>query len=164
MCRANLSYSFDREGVSYLNVLSNDANRHSNLNSKIRFNTGYVLIFIQEKSKLEQLEIQTQKDNCFLDRTKKKERKKYCLNLFYKFIEFCFILLAKRFQKLKVLLAANYSFLAPQAMHWTLICLDLFKSWLITIKWRFILMRRFYSCSNLTQCNSLTQKLLKNVT
>ena len=91
--------------------MSNDASRHSNLNSKVRFNTGYVLIFIQEKCKLKQLEIQTQKDNCFLDQTKKKERKKYCLNLFYKFIEFCFILLAKRFQKFEILLAANYSFI-----------------------------------------------------
>ena len=51
----------------------------------MRFNTGYVLIYIQQKSKLEQLEIQTQRDNYFLDR-KKKKKKKYCLNLFYKFI------------------------------------------------------------------------------
>ena len=58
-------------------------NRHSNLNSKVRFNTEYVLIYIQEKSKLEQLEIQTQRDNCFLDQKKKK---KFCLKLFYKFI------------------------------------------------------------------------------
>ena len=57
---------------------------------------------------MEQLEIQTQRDNCFLDRKKKKD--KYCLSLFYKFIEFCFILLAKRFQKFEILLAANYSF------------------------------------------------------
>ena len=85
MCKANLSLSFDREGVSYFKVLSNDANRHSNLNSKIRFNTEYVLIYIQQKSKLEQIEIQTQRDNCFLDR-KKKKKKKYYLNLFYKFI------------------------------------------------------------------------------
>ena len=108
--RANLPLSFDREGVSYLNFLSNDENRHSNLNSKERFNTGYVLIYIQEKCKLEQLEIQTPRDDCFLDR-----KKKYCLNLFYKFIEFCFILLAKRFQKLKVLLAANYSFFSTSS-------------------------------------------------
>ena len=106
MCRANLSLSFDREGVSYLNVLSNDANRHSNLNSKVRFNTEYVLIYIQEKSKLEQLEIQMQRHNCFLGR-----KKKYCLNLFYKFREFFFILLAKSFQKFEMLLAANYSFI-----------------------------------------------------
>ena len=71
LVRANLPLSFDREGVSYLNFLSNDENRHSNLNSKVRFNTGYVLIYIQEKCKLEQLEIQTQRDNCFLDPKKK---------------------------------------------------------------------------------------------
>ena len=145
--------------------MSNDANSHSNLNSKIRFNTGYVLIFIQEKSKLEQLEIQTQKDNCFLDRTKKKERKKYCLNLFYKFIEFCFILLAKRFQKLKVLLAANYSFFSTSS---NTLNLNLPRSvQKLTHHDQMesvILMGRFYSCCNLTQCNSLTQKLLKNVT
>ena len=54
-----------------INVSSNDANRHINLNSKVRFNTGYVLIYIQKKSKLELLEIQTQRDNCFLDQKKK---------------------------------------------------------------------------------------------
>ena len=37
--------SFDREGVSYFNVLSNDVNRHSNLNSKVRFNTGSFNIY-----------------------------------------------------------------------------------------------------------------------
>ena len=45
MCRANLSLSFDREGVSYFTVLSNDVNRHSNLNSKVRFNTGCFNIY-----------------------------------------------------------------------------------------------------------------------
>ena len=145
--------------------MSNDANRHNNLNSKIRFNTGYVLIYIQQKSKLEQLEIQTQRDNCFLDRNKKK-KKKYCLNLFYKFIGRILLhFIGKEVSEIKNFVGCKLQFfLAPRAMHWTLICLDLFKSWLITIKWSFILMGRFYSCCNLTQCNSLTQKLLKNVT
>ena len=137
--------------------MSNDTNRPSNLNSKVRFKTGYVLTYIQETSKLEQLEIQTQRANCFLPR-KKKRKRKCCLNLFYKFIEFCVVLFYQRgFRNLKfcwlqitVLISFFFFKLAPRAMYWTLICLDLFNSWL-TVKWSFILMGPFYSCCNLTQ-------------
>ena len=109
MCRANLSLSFDREGVSYLNVLSNDANRVSNLNSKVRFITGYVYIF--RKIQIGTIRISNAQRQLLFRPKKKKEKKKYCLNIFYKFLEFCFILLAKRFQKFEILLAENYSFI-----------------------------------------------------
>ena len=110
-----MSYSFDREGVSYLNVLSNDANRHSNLNSKIRFNTGYVLIFIQEKSKLEQLEIQTQKDNCFLDRTKKKGKKKILSQSFLQIYRILLHFIGKEVSEIKSFVGCKLQFFSTSS-------------------------------------------------
>ena len=171
MCRANLSLSFDREGVSYFTVLSNDVNRHSNLNSKVRFNTGCFNIY-SGKIQIGTLRHSNVKRQLLFKPKKKKEKM-----LSQSFLQIYRILLhfiGKEVSeiwnfvgcKLQMYLF-SFSFLfffffffklAPLAMPWTLICLGLFNSWLIMIKWSFILIGRFYSCCNFTQCINLTQK------
>ena len=139
MCWANLSYSIDRESVSYFNVLSNDVNRHSNLNSKVRFNTGSFNIH-SGKIQIGTIRNSNAKRQLHFGPKKKKEKilSQSFLQIYRILLHFIFL---KRFQKFEILLAANYSFifffffkLAPRTMHWTLICLDLLNSWLITIK------------------------------
>ena len=109
MCRAKLSLSFDREGVWYLNVLSNDANRHSNLNSKVRFNTGSFNIY-SGKIQIGTIRNSNAKRQLHFGPKKKKEKilSQSFLQIYRILLHFIF---SKRFQKFEILLAANCSFI-----------------------------------------------------
>ena len=108
MCRANLSLSFDREGVSYFTVLSNDVNRHSNLNSKVRFNTGCFNIY-SGKIQIGTLRHSNVKRQLLFKPKKKKEKM-----LSQSFLQIYRILLhfiGKEVSEMWNFLTANYSFI-----------------------------------------------------